>query len=154
MKFEANAIAGSTDHAPPIRQHWNPRHRFATSGNQEFRRAGCDFARGHIDAFEPGAAEGVELHASGLLRVACRDRGYARQALTLFSEGPDDPEDDVVYVTGVELIAVAQTFQNSLCKMNAGGFVQRPIGLPASARSGARGRKYMRRSTGSPVAAF
>jgi hypothetical protein len=69
------------------------------------------------------------------ISIARRDRGYARQALTLSGDGPDDPEDDVVYVTGVELIVVAQTFQNSLCKMNAAGFVQRPSGLPASARS-------------------
>jgi hypothetical protein len=38
-------------------------------------------------------------------------------------------------VTGVELIAVAQSFQNRLCKMNAGGFIHQPIGLPGSTRS-------------------
>jgi hypothetical protein len=45
------------------------------------------------------------------------------------------PKLNVVYVIGVELIAIAQTFRNSLCKDYAGSFVQRPIGLPTSARS-------------------
>ena len=111
--------------------HRHARHRLDATGDDQVVPAGADLLRGHVDGFEAGRAETVDLDAADGVGQAGDGDGGARDVGTLIADRADDAEDEVGDAVLVEVgEADAQFVDQAGDQRDRLDRVQRPVFLP------------------------
>ena len=96
--------------------------------------AGHDLGGGEIHRVEARGAEAVDLHARHAVAEAGNERRGAGDVAARLADRIDAAEHHVVEQLRIELVAVLDCAQRLRREIERGHFVQRAVGLAASAR--------------------